>query len=388
MPSRPLRVLTLVDVLVSDGGAERVATRLAAALDRARFESSICATRPRVHEHVVAELRAAGVGIDVLPRRGKLDVLAWRRLVSILRRRRIDVLHAHKFGSNVWAAALGHAAGVPVVICHEHTWSYVGQPVRRFLDRELIGRRADAFVAVSPEDARRMVEVEGVRREKIRLILNGVADHTPTGADVRRELGIAPDAPVIGAVGALRPQKAYDFLFEVAADLRVEFPGLRVLVVGDWKPDWLPAHEAKIRELGLEETVTLLGRRTDVPDVLEAVDVAVLSSDFEGLPLSLMEYMAAARPIVATRVGGVPTLVEDGVHGLLVEPRDRAAMAGAITSLLRDRERASALGQNAAERRRSEFSFDAMTRDVEDLYEELYARSARARGEGWSAPPR
>ena len=111
-----------------------------------------------------------------------------------------------------------------------------------------------------------------------------------------------------------------------------------------------------------------LGVRTDIPDVLAALDIAVSSSDFEGSPLSVMEYMEAARPVVATRVGGVPDLIDDGVHGLLVEPQDPAAFAAAVAQLLRDPERAREMGRRGQERRRAEFDIDVMVRRLEELY--------------------
>jgi len=138
-----------------------------------------------------------------------------------------------------------------------------------------------------------------------------------------------------------------------------------------------PAEERQLRglvaELDLERTVSLLGPRRDVPELLAAFDVAAISSDFEGSPLSLLEYMQAAKPVVATRVGGVPDMVEDGVTGLLVEPRDSEALAAALSELIQEPERATKMGEAGRERQQREFSLDAMARRVGDLYEELYA---------------
>jgi glycosyltransferase involved in cell wall biosynthesis len=250
--------------------------------------------------------------------------------------------------------------------------------VRRFLDRELVGRYADAFIAVAAEDRRKMIEVEGVDAQKIRLIPNGIPDPVPAdGAAVRRELGIDADAPVIGIVCELRAQKALEVLFDAAARLRSELPALRVLVAGDG-PD--REHlEAEVERLGLEGTVLLLGIRRDVPALLDTLDVATLSSDYEGSPLSVMEYMAAGKPIVSTRVGGVPELVEDGREALLVEPRDPAALAEAIGRLLRSPAEAKRLGEAARDRQQREYSLDAMVRRVESLYEELWLTSPRRR---------
>jgi glycosyltransferase involved in cell wall biosynthesis len=371
-----LRVVTLVDRPTVTGGAERLAVQVASRLDRDRFESILCASRRTDEPLLEQELADAGVEVLALERGSKLDLAAWRPLVRRLRDG-VDVVHAHMFGSNVWGTVLGRLTRVPVVVAHEHTWSFEGRPLRRLLDRELVGRFADAFVAVAAEDRRKMIEVEGVDPDKIRLIPNGIPDRETPSADVRAELGVAPDAPVLGIVCELRAQKALEVLFEAAVRLREELPALKVLVAGDGPER--ERLEAEVRRLGLEETVLLLGIRRDVPALLDALDVAMLSSDYEGSPLSVMEYMAAAKPIVSTRVGGVPELVEDGVHAVLVPPRDPQALAQAVAELLRDPERARQLGEAAHERQRQEFSLDAMVRRIEELYEELWLASPRRR---------
>ena len=374
---RKLRVVTLVDRPTVTGGAERLAVQVASRLDRERFESVLCASRRTDEPLLDAELAAAGVEVLNLNRGSKLDLRAWRPLVRRLQDG-VDVVHAHMFGSNVWGTVLGRLTHVPVVVAHEHTWSFQGRPVRRFLDRELVGRYADAFVAVAAEDRRKMIEVEGVDAEKIRLIPNGIPDPVPgDGAAVRHELGIDADAPVIGVVCELRAQKALEVLFEAAARLRGELPALKVLVAGDGPER--ERLEAEVERLGLEGTVLLLGIRRDVPALLDALDVAVLSSDYEGSPLSVMEYMAAGKPIVSTCVGGVPELLEDGRDAVLVEPRDPEAFAEAIGRLLRDPAEAKRLGEAARDRQRREYSLDAMVRRIESLYEELWLASPRRR---------
>jgi glycosyltransferase involved in cell wall biosynthesis len=386
--TRKLRVLTLLDVLLPIGGAERLAVQIALNLDRERFEPFVCATRRWRRTGVLDELEEVGIPTLRLERRSAADVLPWRRLVSLLRRERIDVIHAHQFGSNVWAAVLGRLTAVPVVVAHEHSWSFEGQPLRRFLDRNLVARGADAVIAVSDEDRRQMIEVEGVEPRAIRVVPNGIRVRGPTGHDVRAELEIPPAAPVVGTVSVLRPEKALEVLVEAAALLAAEFPGLRVLIVGTGKPEVEAELRALIGKRRLGDTVLLLGLRTDVGDLLEAFDVAVICSDREGAPLAVMEYMAAARPVVATRVGGLPLLVEDGVNGLLVPPRDPAALAAAVAELLSDPARRAELGARGRELQQREHDFDVMTRRIEDIYEELFARTRRARREGWRPLPR
>lgn len=384
--ARRLRVVTLLDSLTNAEGGERIAALIALGLDPERFESTLCTSRPSEGDPLIDEVRAAGIGYLVLDRTSKTSLLAWRPLVRLLREQRIDVLHAHKFGSNVWGAVLGTATGVPVIVAHEHTWSYEGQPLRRLLDRELIARRADVLLAVSREDQRRMVQVEGIPAERTRYVPNGVVEREPVGTDVRGELGIPADAPVVAAVGGLRAQKAFDVLVESIASLSADLPEVRCLIAGSGPEE--AALRAAIARLGLDARVHLLGRRSDVADILAAADVAVLSSDFEGSPLVVMEYMAAGKPVVATRVGGVPDLIEDGREGVLVERRDPRALAEALRSLLVDPERRLALGERGRERQRREFAISAMVTTIELLYEELFAVSKRARQEGWRPPSR
>jgi glycosyltransferase involved in cell wall biosynthesis len=389
---RKLKVVTLIDQLTMQGGAERVASQLAMRIDPERFESTICATRfdpanPDGTEPIVQrELAAHGVAVVGLGRRqGKLDLHRLRGLATLLRRERVDVLHAHMFTSNVYGALLGRLARVPVVISHEHSWSFEGEPVRQLLDRHVIARMSDRFIAVSREDERRMIEIEGVRPEKIEVVPNGIEAMRATGTDVRAELGIEPGAPLIGSVGVLRPEKAFDVLAAAVKVLLPAHPDLKLAIVGDGWPEPVAALEAAIESLGVTDAVKLVGFRGDIPDFLAALDVAVTSSLREGSPLSVMEYMGAGKPIVATRVGGVPDLIDDGEHGLLVPPGDADALAAAIGRLLNDRALADRLGRSAAERCAREFSFDVAVRRFEDLYESLYARSARARREGFVA---
>lgn len=380
-------MVTLIDALTTAGGGERLAMQTAVGLDPSRFQRTLCVTRwepgrddePEARR-AIEELRAANVRLLTLPRRSKASMWAFSPLWALLRRERIDVLHAHKFGSNVWGTILGRAARVPVVIAHEHSWSYERQPLRRLVDRELIGRGVDAFVAVSEDDRRRMIAIEGVREDRIVVVPNGIPAAPPgEGRGVREELGIGAEDTVIGAVARLWPVKELDLLVHAAAPLSKRFQGLRVVLVGDG-PERARL-ERLVVELGLERVVRLLGERSDVSDVLAALDLAVLTSRREGSPLAVIEYMAAGLPVVATRVGGIPDLIEHGMHGLLVGPGDVEGFVGAIGALLSDRELARSMGAHARERQLREFDLAGMIRRLEGLYEEI----ASEKQLGWPA---
>jgi glycosyltransferase involved in cell wall biosynthesis len=376
--ARRTRVLMLVDSLYDGtGGAERFAVGLASALPQDRYELFMCTTRS-AEGSLVEALDAAGVSHFALGRRGRFDVFRFGRLVRFLRRQRVDVLHCHKFGSNVWGTLIGRAARVPVVIAHEHTWSYEGQPLRRLLDGRLVGRLADRFVAVSSEDRRRMIEVEGVSPERAITIPTGyVPRPTDPDGDLRGELGLAADAPVVGTVAQLRPQKALDVLIKAFARLPLDLAAARLVIAGDGPSR--AGLELAAADLGVADRVHFLGTRTDLTTILGGIDVAAMSSDFEGLPLFAFECMAHRTPLVATSVGGLPDLI-DARSGVLVPRRDPDALADALAKLLRDPALRESIA-DAAEQRLRGYGMTAIAARFAELYDTLLAErgvSARA----------
>ncbi len=370
-----IRVLFLIDKLVSTGGAEMFAFGLATHLPADRFESWLCSTRV-VDAERSAALSEAGVKHVHLDRRTKWDVHRFATLPGLLRRERVDILHAHKFGSNVWGTLIGRAARVPIVLAHEQTWSYEGDPLRRLLDGQLIGRLATRFIAVSSRDAERMSSVEGVPREKIVMIPNAYVPRpaTPDG-DLRTELGLERSAPLIGVVAVLRRQKALSVLLRAHLRVLDQIPDAHVVIAGDG--ECRAELEQLCRELGTADRVHFLGERQDIDSILRSVDVAAISSDYEGTPLVAFECMANRTPLVATAVGGLPDIVRDGETGILVPPRDPAALAEALTGVLSDPDRARRLADASAATLRL-FTIDAITARFADLYESLMAERGRS----------
>jgi glycosyltransferase involved in cell wall biosynthesis len=375
------KVVILVH-LVGPGGGETIAVESATHLDPERYERTLCIGRWHQVEDqeptagMLRGVEASGARILRLRRKSRYDLRAWLPLIRLLRRERVEILHGHMFGSNVWACVIGRLARVPVIVCHEHMWSYGGGRLRAWIDRWLIARWSDAFIAVSERGLRSMIEVEKIPPEDVVLIRNGVPALPPgDGAGVRRELGIEPGAPVVVSVGWLRPEKAYEVLIEAAATVAASNPGLRVLIAGEG-PERAKL-ERQIDELGLSEVVTLLGMRADVPDLLAAADLAVCCSNFEGGPLSVMEYMGAALPVVATRVGGLPELIEEGENGLLVPPQDPPALAEAVSALLDDGDRRRRLGEAGKQLRDREYGVDAFVGRLDELYRRLLAAAGR-----------
>lgn len=371
-----LRVVTLIDHLSLSGGAERVAALVTMRLDPRRFDRVICASRT-VNEVAREECVAAGVRVLALERLSTYAVWNWLPLVRLLRRERVDILHAHKFRSNVWAAVLGALMRVPVIVAHEHGWKHPSRTVR-FLNRWVVAKGCDEILAVSSAERTRMIEVDGIPPDRVNLMPNGIPDLTPTvGRDVRKELRIPARSPVIGSVAQLRPEKAFEVLIEAAGIVVSQRADARVLIVGGG-----PEYE-KLRSLieahGLERAVLLIGERSDIPDLVNVIDIAVCCSDREGSPLSVMEYMAAGKPVVATNVGGLPEMIEEGVNGLLFERRDAKALADALLRLIDDEDLRERMGAAGKELQVKEFSLDALVKRTEALYEELVKDSRNGR---------
>ncbi|HTE60109.1 MAG TPA: glycosyltransferase [Solirubrobacteraceae bacterium] len=369
-----LRVLTLVDKLKVGGGAERAAVALATHLPRDRFDVTVATTRPSGGP-LLASLRGSHVRYMTLDRRHRFDMLAFRRLFAVLREERIDVLHAHMFGSNVWGSIFGRVAGVPAVIAHEHTWSYEGQPVRRFLDGRVIGRLVDAFVCVSERDRDRMIELEGVPPGKIVLLPNPyVPRPSANGGDARAQLGIEPHAPLITTVTVLRPQKALEVLIDAFAQVSRSLPDTRLVIAGNGPRR--EALEQHARDLGVSDRVRFPGWWDDVSGLLRTADVAAMSSDYEGSPLFGLECMAHGIPLVSTDVGNIGTVLGEGVT--LVPPRDAAALAAALEGLLRDPARRAAQAAAAATRL-SRYHIDNVALEFGALYERIVAENRQRR---------
>jgi glycosyltransferase involved in cell wall biosynthesis len=365
-----VRVLMLIDKMFQGGGAERAMIALATHLPPDRFEVIVATTRPTVGPRIDA-VRAAGIRHLALDRRHRFDLFPFRRLMELLRNERIDVLHAHKFGSNLWGTLFGRMAGVPVVIAHEHSWSYEGEPLRRFLDGHVIGRLADAFVAVSERDRQRMIDLERVPAEKIVVLPNPyVPRRVEQSLDLRARLRIPAEVPVIGTVAVLRPEKALDVLIDAFCRLSRSMPEARLVIAGDGSSK--EALEAQARGRGMADRIHFLGWCEDVAGVLDAVDVAALSSDREGAPLFALECMAHRVPLVSTDVGNVGTLLGDGEGVTLVPRRDPSALAAALEGLLRDPVRRQAQAEVAAQRFHG-FEVEHVADRFSALYEQLMA---------------
>ncbi len=361
------------------GGAEQVVIQLAAeSVRRGHPVSVFTLGAPGTF---AARAEAAGVRVVSVAKRSRYDATVLARLAGEFRRARLDVVHTHLWGAHVWGRIAAWIARVPVVVATEHnldTW----KPRGYFLVDRALSHLTTHLVAVSGP-VQEFYEQRGVGRGRWHVIRNGIAvapDATRRLGPAHRALGLADGDRVVGWVGRLVPAKLPGDFLEAVALAAGRVPRLRALVVGDG-PLRLEA-ERRARELGLAERVVFAGLRTDVAELLGGMEILVFSSEREGLSIAMLEGMAAGVPIVATRVGGTPELVEDGRSGLLVPPHAPAELAAAIVRVLDDRSLAASLAGGARATIAARFSFEAMA----SAYEELYASARTRRRPRRSAP--
>ena len=377
-PTRRLRVVQMTDV-IGRGGAEKALVDLALRLNRTRYDVQVCATRSAGNYQPL--LDGAGVPTHILDRRSRADLGKLGGLAAWLRRERIDILHTHLFGSNTWGRLLGRLAGVPILIAHEHWSSKTSTEVT--VDR-LLARLSDRILVPSAWSRELVHQSDGVPLGQISVVYNGVdtGEFAPRhdGPAVRAALGIPSDAPLIGYVGRLAVNKGgQDDLLRAVAALRGDLPGVHLLIIGDGA--LRPSLTALAAELGLSDVVHFTGVRADVAWLLGAADVFALPSRFEALPIAVLEAMALARPVVATRVGGVPEAVLAEQTGLLVPPGAVEALRAALARVLGDPALAARLGAAGRDRLLAHFTLDQMVRRVEQIYEALARRKLLTRGQ-------
>jgi len=366
-----IAVLHLITEL-NIGGAEKALARLLAHMDRDRFTLTVACLYGG-DSPLAGDIRALNIPVVDLGMTAKWRWDALLRFHYLLRRERPTILHTWMFHANVVGRVLGRIAGVPIIITSRRNVNIGGKP-REYINR-VTAELGDRAIAVC--ELARQVEIEqtGISPEKVVTIHNGVDVEQfsepvlQTTAQVRKTFGIPTDVPLVGSVGRFRPQKGFSDLLTAMVKVRQSLPTTRLLLVGDG--ELRGELEARARLLGLDDVVTFAGMRSDVPQVLTALDVLVLPSLWEGLPNAILEAMAAGRPVVATAVGGTPEVVVDGMTGLLVPPRDPPALAEAITHLLDAPDLRYRMGQAGQERVLQHFSIERMVERTQNLYDQL-----------------
>ena len=354
------------------GGTERQFTNLALRIDSSRFELHLGCLQN--YGELLEEIETLDIPRPEF-RIGRLYSLKTMRqamrLARYIRRNLIQVVHSYGFYANVFSVPAARLAGTPIVVASIRDTGDILTAMQRRVQRAVC-RLADC-VLVNAEAIRQTLIAEGYNSQKIVVIRNGIVssrfEKTHRGVGLRQELGLLPLHRLVMVSSRLNRMKGIEYFLDAAATVASRFPDVRFLIVGDG------ANRSELQErsqkLGLDQRVVFTGFRTDVPDLLSEATLSVLPSLSEGLSNSLLESMAAGVPVIAANVGGNPEIIEHGVSGLLVPPRDAAALAGAMSNLLADADLTSRLGQAGRQRVSELFSVERSVGETERFYERL-----------------
>ncbi len=320
-------------------------------------------------------LKRDGFVVEHLHRQPGIDRGCAKRLKSFADREGAQILHAHQYTPFFQAMLSRGLIGRRPVVFTEHGRHFPDLPSRkRSIVNRLLLRSCDRLIGCGGAVRQALIHNEGLPESRVEVIYNGVdlkaLGKSSPGAreNIRKEFGYSSDDFVAVLVARLHELKDHQTALRAVDAARQQIPGLRLLLAGDG--DQRAAIEQTIRERGLEKTVTLAGTRQDVADLLAAADVFLMSSISEGIPLTVIEAMAARRPVISTAVGGLPELIEHGVTGFLAPSRDDAALAKSLIELYRDGSLREQMAETAAQRANEKFSLDGMLNGYRDVYRE------------------
>lgn len=377
--SVPINVLHLTS---SKGfyGIDRVIVALAKYIDRRSFNLSVANIEKKQvsSRAIVAAAQSAGVDAVMVPCRGRFDWSTVKRLKSMVRAQRIQILHCHESKSRLYGSLVARLTGVPVVST-QHVWTHQDWKTRigELVDAGCL-HFSDKVIAVSCQAARSMERVL-IPSRQIETITNGIDidEFSETIGDptLKASLGIPAGMPVIGTVGRLEIDKGRELLVEAARHVSEKGREAAYLLVGEGNE--LANLHAMAHRLGVADRIFFTGYQKDVRPFLALMDIFVVPSRSEGTPMALLEAMLMRKPVVVTPVGGIPDVVSNGMNGIVLRERNAVQLAEGLLTLLSDQALARRLGERGRRCVESEFSARRMAERYESVYQECLASRSR-----------
>ena len=363
---QPRNVLHLIQGL-DVGGLEYMVVALLNRLDRKEFLPSICCfdNLGKLQNSLLNDTK-----VNLLTRKPGIDIFYPFKLASLLKKDQIDILHLHNSTAFFYGVLAGKIAGVGRIIYTEHARDVAPNIKVRIMDK-ILSYMTDRIVVVAEFLKQNLVKKEWIDPVSIAIIYNGIdGDEFIREFDrdaIFKELNIALAAKIIGIVARLDSIKNHRCLIKAMKKISSRLPDVILLVIGDGPL------RGELEELAaaeqLQKNILFLGTRNDIPQLLSMLDVFVLCSLSEGLPLTILEAMAAGKSIVATAVGGIPEVIDDGVDGIIVPSDDSDRLAGAISELLHDEGKRHDMGAKARIKFQEKFTIQDMVKKYEELYE-------------------
>jgi glycosyltransferase involved in cell wall biosynthesis len=352
------------------GGLERVIASIALGLDRTKYEVAVwCLVRGG---EIAEELIGKGVWVRILAMHSYHNPFQIVALSRAIRKSKMDIIHTHGYFGSTLGRLAAIVAKTPIIIAHVHS-TYYGLKRRHLLIEKLLSIFTDRIVCVSQAVRRFVVEVEGIEQKKTSLVYNGVLEPSPREVDsdnniTRKSLGFEEKDIVVVTVASLTRHKGHQVLIDAAGVVLKRHGNVRFLIVGDG-----PLRnelESYVKEMGLSSKVVFAGQRKDVFPFLKLADLfALASNEREGLGIALIEAMAEGLPVIGTRLGGIPEVIDDRVNGLLVTPGSSHELADALEGLIMDKALREKMGKNGRQIYERKFTADKMIWEIQCLYE-------------------
>ena len=390
-PEKRIKIVRIIARL-NIGGPSLHVVNLNKGLSSDRFESLLVTGSPNTGEGSMLDYaQENGVQPLAIPEMvGEAslrlrDFKALVRLYQILRKERPQIVHTHTAKAGFLGRLAARLAGVPILVhtYHGHVLHSYYSPLKSWLLLQMergLARTTDRLVAVSALGKEDLIAYRVAPSEKISVIplgfdLNPFLDCESLKGEFRGEIGLAADAKLVGIIGRIFPIKNHRLFLESAAQVAEQESNVRFVIVGDGI--LRREMEQYAQDLGIRQQVIFTGWRRDLPRIYADLDLLVVSSDNEGTPVSAIEAMASGCPVVATQVGGLPDLVQNGETGYLVPSKQPQALAAAMLELIRDPETAKQMGRSAQQSVMGRFSVNRLISDIEGLYEELLTSGKR-----------
>jgi len=375
---KKIKVVQIVPML-GPGGAERVAVHIVKGLNQQRYEVAVLSIWRRVGCDLEQMLDEFGTRVEYLGKGKGFDGRTYHKLHRFLRDFRPDIIHTHLHVLRYVLPSLFLLRNMLALHTVHNLAQREVEPRARYFQSYALNHGV-VPVAVSDEVGLSVKQLYGLKQ--CRVIPNGIptdeyAHPQVPRSEWRAREGFAENDVLFTCVARFARQKNHSLLLKTFAHGPGSNPNAHLVLVGDG--DLRESLQEQAKDLGLTKQIHFLGLRTDIPDVLSASDVFVLSSDYEGNPLSVMEAMASGLPVVCTAAGGVPDLLTNGKEGLLHEVGDLEGLAASMTTLLMNSRKRQAMGMAAALRAKENFDVTKMIREYEQLYEEMINTSQRVR---------
>jgi glycosyltransferase involved in cell wall biosynthesis len=362
--------LLLITPCFGYGGLEQVVLNLINELDRSKFNVSIC-TLLEPHPEMLDLILKSGVKWNVINKKDGFDLSIPLKLANLIRKGKIDLINSHDVGATLYAVLASLLTSKKTIVHTDHS-EILGRK-HLYLYSYIMRKRLHFCITVSENLRHYLINNIGVCEKIVKTIPNGIDlskfSHIIENTDIRREFHINKNDLIIGSIGRLTKQKGYEYLLKAFNLLLKNKDNVKLVIAGDGEDRDELMHMAK--ELQVAERVIFAGHRKDIPNIIRSFDVFVLSSLWEGQPITIIEAMAAGVPIVVTDVGGNSEILGKGSYGLLVPPRDPVALARGIENLLNDSIMREKISTDAQMYAKNHLSHLAMVKEYEKVFDSL-----------------